>query len=835
MWKVKKYFVVSVLVILACSVYFFIKNPEPISAITPAGYKDLSQAENINMEDDSKGASVEIPGEYGFMFKLTDKVEYDGFGESNIVENIRGSNSNGYQFNPIDKDKYPERGVWIRNAGIYNGRSVDLKLVIDNMDFRAVEGQPGVYPNFNFIAVNPLDKYSQENKPVSQMNTWNDLYLMVGSTSSTLAGTSDKYHIGDTVDYHYEFYDSESKQQFVLSGAWNFNNINNLKATSIPFGNDFRRMYGLAGSAEADSKMDIGYKLDTPIPGYIEMYGGNNKVNKKSGRLTHLFEKNSYKMRMERRYGNASNTPPTNPDTNTGNMGILYMTESIARIAPARPIVFGERNSATHTDPKYRELRYSILQNIADNTKLNRDSSFVLETEVPSYYSIDTNSIKIFEYGTTEEFTDIFDIKKNPESDSKVIISAKDPSADLDSLNPNSKVFNAHVFDIRIVAKPNSTFKFDASTYNYTNDANSPDDNGFMSFEQGGIKTKMSYTYKNPSGEDKFKDTLEAKIIDGQTKAKVLYEGIPDADPKVNIKVPMGTNLTVAYPKPGESFLDNIRVDTENAIDQPVLVSYTSGKPLPDTSILGEQSLWLTLTTAKNVTKDIEVKITIVPTSAELRVKYKINGSDMVDKYPDYVDSTQMIGAPINLKNIKQVTDTLTAIKEAGYKQTNSPTEEFNLDASGNTIVYEFEGILFLSSSPSILDFGIEEASYKAIRVNEAKLDRALIIKDTRAVKQKWTLSAKLTQDFTLTETGGTKKVIPNILRYNDGSDKEKEFPLNEERPLLIDEHTTSNEYDVSKTWDSKGKGFKLDVPGDSVKKLGKYQARIEFTVNATP
>jgi hypothetical protein len=827
--KIKKLMVSIIGIGLILLAGYFLKRQELISAAIEPGYTDI--APKIHLEDNSSGASVEIPGQYGFMFKLTDNVTYEGINETNRIDGIRGSNSSGYQFNPSDNGKYSERGVWIRNAGLYNGRSVDLKMVVDDLSFKELEGKPGEYPNFNFIAVNPVDKDLESNKPASGLKNWGDVYLMVGSTA--FGETNDKYHVGDTIDYHYEFYDHETQNKLMLPGSWNFNNINRLKAVSIPYIDDFDNMYGLSETpGENYSGIDIGYKIEN---GYLEMYGGNAQVNKKSGMLTHLFNAEKYAVKMERRYSGTTE-PPAN---NTGNMGVLYSTQSLVRIAPAAPMVIGEKNNATHTDAGYQELRYSILQNIADNTKINRDSSFVIETEVPNYYSIE--SVKVFEYGnyaSADEYTDIFTITKDSNNPSKVTIKAKDPTADPTTENP--KVFNGHLFDIQVIAKPNSLFDFNPQEYHYRSD-------GYMEFENGAdelqtAKTKSTYEYKDPSGSTRFKNTLKADITD-KSMSEVLYEGKPTAKAKTGIKIPLNTDILAEHPfdsNPAPSvtenfFLEQISVDTDNSIDKPVKVSYSSKHPLPDTTQLGEKSLWLTLTTAKNVTQEIEVKIEVVPISAELRVKYKINGAYMSAKYPDYVDVTQMSGSAIDLKKIKQVTDTLQAIKDAGYEQINTPIEEFTLSANGNIVEYEFKGLLFLSSSPTILDFGIEEASYQSIRVNEAKLDKNLIIKDTRASKQKWTLFAKVTQEFTLTANDGSQKVIPDILRYNDGTPVEKRFDLNQSQALLVDTHTSNEEYNVSHTWTKNGKGFKLAVPGDSVKKIGKYQAKIEFTVSETP
>ncbi|MGX7274079.1 DUF1304 family protein [Enterococcus haemoperoxidus] len=815
--KKNKWRAFVVICFMLLGIYYINTSKDKAILAAPENYNDILLAPGINIAN-GVGTDTEIPGDFGTMFKLTKEVSYEVKGLKDPVNDVLVKTGSGindpkaskvFRFSP--DNVVPEKSVLVKNAGLYNGRSIDLKLVIDDMDI-APDETTGKYPYVNFMAVNYNDKDKTDEIPSTNIKVWNEMFLMFGSATRSSSGFNDAYAIGDKVDYHYEFFDHETGAAVNFQGTWNFNNINGLKAVTTDFDGDFNNLYVLKDTW-------IGYLKDTPKAGKLELYGTNTTVNSERSLLTQLFSGKTFYTSLERRSATTSVRP--------SQMVVMYGTQSLARIAPATPIVYGVKNEATHTDADYLNLTYSILQTIPDNKIENRDDSFKIETEVPSVYDIDLSAIKIFEYGTDKEWTSLFKIDKEPNNSSKLIL-----NADL-STATNAENFNGKVFDIKIKAKTNASFNFNKNdtTYGYQS---SGADNGYMTFELAGPKTNASYTYTTSSG-GILSDTLDSKIVEGQTKSKVLYEGVPSADSKENIKIPIGANFTIDYPQPGDSFLENIRVDTENLIDQPISVTYTKGKTLPDTSVLGDTTLWLTLTTAKNVTKDIEVKVTIVPTAAELRVKYKINGSYMTDKYPDYVDSTQMIGAPINLKNIKQVTDTLDAIKEAGYKQTNTPIEEFNLSANGNTIEYEFEGTLFLFSSPTILDFGIEEASYKAIRVNEAQLDKALIIKDTRAVKQKWTLSAKLTQDFTLTETDGTKKIIPDILRYNDGTDEEKKFNLTEKRDLLVDEHTTSNEYDVSKTWNSNGKGFKLDVPGDTVKTLGKYQAKIEFTVNATP
>lgn len=794
---------------------FYVSNGNKIVAAPLPGYSDIKTANGINLVGKS-GSNTEISGDYGFMFKLTDNVTYEPIGNPIINDGFSGSKTKVYQFNPTNPST--EKGAWVRNAGLYNGRSVDMKFVIDEMAF--AQKKDGTYPSFRFFAVDAADRNSMVNVPID--TAWGSYFLMVGSG---LYSHEEDFMLGDKVRYHYEFYYNDNKESLNLKGSWNFSNVNVNKKVALPFSStDFSSMY-----VTDDSK--IGYKLENNI---FEMTSDDLEVDQPFTRLTDLFEKKTYEMSME-----YQGYDYDDPDPWPGQMAVLYSTESLARIAPATPIVYGERNSAVHTDPDYKTLKYSILQGIADNSKENRNTKFRLETEVPEFYDI--QSIEIYEYGTTIKKTNLFDITFDGTAKSKAILTAKDST---------SNDFNGSLFDIKVIAVPNDKFNFDGSAtspYGYVNAADQSDkDNGYMVFEQAGPKTVAYYSYVNAflNIDNKALESVPIKNVNEVgSQAKVLYEGIPNAEAKSPIQIPLNTNFETDYPfnanpLPTETenyFLKNISVDTDNLIDKPVKVTYSQNHTLPDTSVLGDKTLWLTLTTAKNVTKDIEVKITIVPVTTELRVKYKINGSYMTDKYPDYVDTTQMIGDPINLKNIKSVTDTIQAIKDAGYEQTNAPVEEFVLSASGNTVEYEFEGRLFLSSTPTKLNFGIEEVSYKPIRVNEATLDKALIITDTRASKQKWTLQAKVTQEFTLTDTDGSKKVIPNILRYNDGTENEKSFLLDTAQDLLTDTHTTSNEFDVSGTWNPKGKGFKLDVPADTVKKLGKYQATIEFTVGETP
>lgn len=759
----------------------------------PSGYTPLLEAPGIQKVPASGGSTTEISGDYGFMLKLTDNVVYKPKGVYKTLNNAPGSkNPLVYQFNPADGDI--ERSVLVENAGFYNGESIDVKFVIDKMNFKEQTGNKK--PSFNFIAVSPAEK--KDNGSIYDVKTKEDLYFFSGSTGAGYGIGDDVYSYGDTVDYHYEFYKHGETTALNMKGSWNFSNINKFKSVAFVFDSDFQNMY------VKDGDNSIGYKLNSPEAGKTEFYGGYDWIGAMESRMTYLYETNHFNLTMK----NMSYDPSAPNALNA--MAILYSNESIARIGPSTPIVVGMKNESKHLEDGYKNLQYSIIQSVADNTKENRNTKFALTSEVPKFYDI--SEVKIYQYGTSDEYTDIFTITVDPTDKNKVTIEAKDSTSDQ---------FNGKVFDIKVVAKANDQFSFDRELYGYEVVGS----DGFMNFDLG-ESTKTSYEFNSY-----IKKTLSSSKTT-RSVSQVLYEGVPDADPKSDVRIPIDTDIEAQYTDPAATFLENIRVDTDDdtgsSVDRAVTVSYK--QPLPSTATLGKQIVTLTLTTSKGITKDIPVEVEIVPTTANLKVQYKVNGT--VDaRYPDYLNSDNMIGDPIDLTTITEVTDMITKIEQDGYKLVKKPTEQFTLATGGNTVEYEFEGILYLYSAPSLLDFGLETASYNDLRVEDVAIDNQLIVADTRAQKKEWVLTAKVTQEFT---SADGSKVIPNILRYNNGSNVEVDFPLNQDQ--TIEKATNAdNQLNVSNSWKKGSKGFKLDIPANSVKEVGKYKAKITFTVGNAP
>lgn len=776
---------ISFIMLLSLIVTGFYYNQKmtsnPIVAAPLPGYTDIKTAPGINKVG-ATGSNAEINGDYGFMFKLTQYVTYVPIGNPIIDNGYTGSKTKVYRYSP---DAVGEQGAWIKNAGLYNGRSVDLKFVVDKLEFK--KKKDGTYPFFRFFAVEDSEKKSNSNLP-GQGNTWNEFYLMAGSG---VYSHEEDFTQGDKASYHYEFFDHETGKPLNLKGAWNFNNINIMKKASIPYtGSTFDSMY-------VRDISEIGYKLEN---GNFEMASGSYEMNHPEGRLTHLFSQQRYDIGMEF-YGYGD----------IGAMGIMYSTESIARIAPATPIVYGLKNSAVHTDGEYKKIHYSILQSIADNTKENRNTTFELKTEVPSYYDIE--SIKVYEYGSTVDISTLFTIDT---TGSNAVLTAKDSTSD---------AFNGKVFDIKITAKPNAAFKFDKKAYGYQVGG---DDDGHMTFELGGPKTSVHYTYKTL-----FDKTLTSEVVENQSKAKVLYEGVPTGKSRENLTIPFRKSILDVYPDAGDVMQAGyeLAVDTDNPLDQPVTATYKS--PLPDTTVLnvGDQvNLVVILTSAKGVVTEVPVTLTVGSVAAEVNVLFVNDDSSPISLHNPIKLTSYGVGDVVDLTSIDSINKAIEKVISDGYVIKTRPTGEnnFNVTNSEMTVTYIFSGQLILSSAPKVIDFGRLTYDAKTKRVDNPQYAEALEVKDTRgATTDGWYLTATLTEKMKNSEG----KILENTLRYRSGQDDKI---LGDSAQIVFESQAKlPGTYKVSDSWGStqNSEGVKLQLDGNVNVFSGDYTGTILWKV----
>lgn len=886
-------FLLSLTSIIAFSLmYYFSAQQSLLAAPVSQGYEDILANPTVNKVGNS-GSDVEIPGDYGFMLKIQDDTTYEGINPSQVAQ-YRTSQSNIYRFT---KGSSLEQGVWIRNAGFYNGKKIDVKLVIDSLNFKN-------NPYFNFFALAPSEKDNTSQFPTGGISKWEETYFMVGSSSSFLSGFNDSYTVGDSVDYHYEFYD-QSGTKIAIKGSWNYNNINSLKSVSVPFKNDFENIY-----VKQDSW--IGYKTDTPAAGELELYGETENMNDEKSRLTYLYSGNSYATNMIFR------------GTEDNPMGVLYSNESLARIAPATPIVIGEKNSAGHTESNYLELRYSILQNVMDNKKDNRNSSMIINTETPDFYSID--SVKVYEFGRSEDVSGRFNIR------------LEDNKAILEAVDPTSEAFNGQIYEIKVVAKKNSKFSFDKVLYNYQTGGV---DDGHMIFEEGGVRTSTSYKYNDPANASvvKFEGTLTSDEVDGQSQAKVRYDGVPSADAREDVTYPVGTDFgSLTKQEIEDTLIENISVDTGNYPRDEITSIKVDETRLPDTSTPGEKTIYVILTTNQGVSTTVPVTVTLAQASADLTVRFvDTAGNDIVGYAPVII--TGVIGETVDLRAELSVTDVLDALDLAGYDITvpggrpaNEAAVEFVeggsevkyiLSKAKSTITVEFyyvskQGVetVVQEVAPVVLankevgssvDLTLESSVTDAIStiVNTGRFtllgtgrpsdETAVLVERTaKTVKYIFTGQLKLESvpslDFnkqSITVTDDVKVDNPSLIENEnytaaDNVDTKDKLIVSDYRstangwtlsvkllsPLLPDEpnpdtayvladairyNTGSEEviitedlrdivseahegqYDVSSTWTPSGKGFKLELPAGAVNKMGKYKATMQYVLASTP
>ncbi|ALS00011.1 hypothetical protein ATZ33_01020 [Enterococcus silesiacus] len=744
--------ILTVITGVVIGVAYFTQNMnDKLMAAPPVGYSDFITTPGVNAVDINATSKVEISGDYALKFRISDKITYEPIGASKVEDiiskntlpgakdphNFRGK-SQVISFNPKDEALYPERAVWIRRAAIYKGREVDIKMVIDKLTFKYLPDYPGGgYPDANFFALDVTERnlYNGYLTASDSPILWEKAFLMMGGRSGSAnmnheqsSNLSESYTQGDTISYHYEFYDSKTKLPLAVKGIWNYNNINQAKQVKTDFDGDFSNIF-----VATDATVNLGYQLGSPPVEDILIFGSQDIVDKSYTRLDKMFQETKY-------------TTAFSAARKTTAMLVMYETESLARIAPANPVVIGSTNSQTHKDPNYLNMNYTIIQDVADNRLINRNNKFVLETTVPDYYDIDVTKVKVSSYGNADDLTNLFTIAVDPANASRLLLTAKDPT---------TNEFNGKVFDIKVSAKPNSTFNFDKVAYNYQTGGK---DDGYMLFEQG-LSAKVHYEVNDSvTGLVVHNKDITSEITD-ESMVKVLYEGIPDGDPKKELTFPRDTDFSKIDIQ--TAYLDNLRVDTENAIDEPVTVTYKNGK-LPDSSVLGPQKVTLILTTAKEVSVEKEVTITITDISATLTVKFI---GELTNELHVPITLEGNTTDKVDLTIDKSVQTVVSDLVAKGYTKLpwdNADAENATPYTAG-TVIYKFQGNLALDSVPATLNFGKLTYDAKTKRVENPIFKEKLVVSDTRAnPAQGWHLTATLTSPM----TNNKGQELVNALRY---------------------------------------------------------------------
>lgn len=562
----------------------------------PVGYTPLSGAPEINIIDSGTGLTTprkEIPGEYSAYFQLNENTTYHSDNVSFAKtpnptwEADSTATSITYYFEKNKVDSGEEQSIWIYNAGIYQGRQVTLKLVVDSM---TVAKMP-------FHAINYEDRdHSAQwvlNSDYSPNATYEDMYLSFASSGmftpinpQSPPWNGSLNNPGDYIDYHWEFYDAETGNPINYKGLWNAVNINEVKIFESNAPTDFSEVYVFDNS-------NISYQIENGLMSTIGV-GRDATVNKPT-RFSYIFDTGSDN-RLDQKF-----TKSFEIDYATG-MSVYYSSDAISRAGHAIPTVRGVVNDAKYNTSGYRDLHYQIIQTVSNNQLDEennidfRDDTFIIESTLPStHFDIDQSRVTVTNVISGSNVTTDFDIQVSQDGQT-VSVSPKNPKADS---------FNGNTFTIDVYATPNETFDLFDSQNGYVNNANSVDD-GYMVFDLDTTQTTLKYSTVE-YGEKNFDSRVEAT----SAQSKTLNEGVPSADPVSGLTIEINGDLATAFPDPTTEMVENITVDSNNeSFDFPVTASLP--ETLPSTATAGTITVDMVLTTARGVTSTVPIEVLVV-------------------------------------------------------------------------------------------------------------------------------------------------------------------------------------------------------------------------------
>ncbi|ALS03002.1 hypothetical protein ATZ33_16935 [Enterococcus silesiacus] len=238
--------------------------------------------------------------------------------------------------------------------------------------------------------------------------------------------------------------------------------------------------------------------------------------------------------------------------------------------------------------------------------------------------------------------------------------------------------------------------------------------------------------------------------------------------------------------------------------------------------------------------------------TAQVDIPIAENKKDLTIEFVDKMGNTRYtsillsatVGEFVKLKELAETegTEVFNAIKTVesdGYKLVQRPLDEASVEIidGENRVQYVFDGKLILFSAPDVIDFKTQKYDGKTTRVNAPDYYGAdLVVKDGRAVKERWTLTAKLDKELTSTDPTAQNSVLKNAILYFYKGNK---ITLSTGAEMIMRDTNKSDQelYNISDTWlgTQTGDGFKLEVDPGDVKKLGSYEAEILWELAATP
>ncbi|MBL1229140.1 isopeptide-forming domain-containing fimbrial protein [Enterococcus sp. BWB1-3] len=266
--------------------------------------------------------------------------------------------------------------------------------------------------------------------------------------------------------------------------------------------------------------------------------------------------------------------------------------------------------------------------------------------------------------------------------------------------------------------------------------------------------------------------------------------------------------------------------------------------------------------TAKNLTADTfwnaVVLTDVLPSQVDFDLAtadVKIDGTAVTEDQVEYDEATRTLSVKVGDITTNQVVVTFnvkinttgagaTIINKAiadgeslretpfvpGPVNPDSDHEPITTESNENKLL-DVYGTLSLVSAPNEIDFGTKTTgSYGAVFADQPTFDTALVVNDSRATASNWTLTATVTK--VMTSVDDENYTLPTSLKYKNDDGIET---MGLDQAVIITQQTAAGDYNVSQSeWENKDNGFVMDVSATQYRKLGEYQAVIEFTVADT-
>ncbi|MBO0423068.1 WxL domain-containing protein [Enterococcus plantarum] len=762
------------------------KNQE-LTKVSPA----MTGAENFTFVDPNNPKEIDYLTQV--QFKLNEETSYD----SNMTVS-RGSLTTPASYYYEKSSALSNAYFRINNAGTYFGKKIDILYSIPNKNWDATPA--GTQAQIIFWA----PRYDQKDNEFT-----NPFY---GNTMSTtfmgfwlfVAG----YNTGVAIDV--TLFDHETGEEIAANGIYSMGRMHFARQYTAST-SDFSNFYVRNDTnvwERTISTNPLTYEFTSPAAS--SSADSTSPVNS----LGMEFKDTSkFRFKVANSWILQTNVSSTSPVINH----YPFKQSDLVRYNQIAPEVIGEKNDATHEDTKYKNLLFSVKQQIPPNYQGARDEKDMIRLKVPKGFDIKSVEPK------KEDGTSAANVFSSPNK-------VDNQTWEFSAVDSTSEDFVDQTYLFEVTATPNAQFKL--ADYGYNKE------DGYMHIEMGmndllpateGVETPTAEWLSTYKGTTK---TLSSSKVEPTSQSQIKYEGMPYGQPKTGLTIPMGKQITEVYAQP-EDLLESYGTDTSSPLDEPVSIAYKGGKA-PDTSTLEPGStvtVPLTLTSKQGIETEVTVTILIQGENGELTVNFVTPSNEPLATAIKI--NTTVGGDTIDLTDATYGIDQIiSSIIDKGYTLISRPLNETKVKITDKKqqVSYEFEGSLILQSVPMSFDFGKIEYTAKHVQVDDPKYTQPLVVTDTRTDQSDgWYLTATLTSPM----KNGKNQELVNVLRYVT---KGEEKILNSDAQVVyVNTVENSGSYAVSDDWGTTANtdGVKLKIDSDDTIYTGTYTGTITWKVMA--